>query len=229
MLASGIKVLFAGQNMQRLLGGFLVTLRVAVIVLIVGGILGVLLGALRTLHNRPLQVILRLYLEIFRIIPTVVLLFVAYYILPQAFGLNLPGEAVAILVFTLWTAAEMSDIVRGALESVPVHQKESGEAIGLTQTQLFRYVLIPQAIPVVLPGTINLATRIIKTTSLLLMISVMDIVNVGQTLVEANGHKNPSAAFWIYGAMFVLYYILCAPLSQWAKRVEKKRLEQANG
>ncbi|KRM55800.1 ABC-type amino acid transport system, permease component [Lacticaseibacillus sharpeae JCM 1186 = DSM 20505] len=215
--------------MQRLLGGFLVTLRVAVIVLIVGGILGVLLGALRTLHNRPLQVILRVYLEIFRIIPTVVLLFVAYYILPQTFGLNLPGEAVAILVFTLWTAAEMSDIVRGALESVPVHQKESGEAIGLTQTQLFRYVLIPQAIPVVLPGTINLATRIIKTTSLLLMISVMDIVNVGQTLVEANGHKNPSAAFWIYGAMFVLYYILCAPLSQWAKRVEKKRLERANG
>jgi polar amino acid transport system permease protein len=206
-------VLFAGQNMQRLLGGFLVTLRVAIIVLILGGILGVLLGALRTLHNRPLRIILRIYLEIFRIVPTVVLLFVAYYILPQTFGLNLPGEEVAVLVFTLWTAAEMSDIVRGALESVPVHQKESGLAIGLTQAQLFRYVLIPQAIPVALPG----------------MISVMDIVNVGQTLVEANGHKNPSAAFWIYGMMFILYYILCAPLSQWAKRVEKKRLERANG
>lgn len=229
MLASGIEVLFAGHNMTRLLGGFVVSLRVAVIVLLIGGSLGVILGALRTLPIKLLQVVLRLYLEVFRIVPTVVLLFVAYYILPEVFLINLPGEEVADVVFILWTAAEMSDIVRGAIDAVPVHQRESGVAIGLTQFQQFRYVLIPQALPVALPGAINLATRIIKTTSLLLMISVMDIVNVGQTLVEANGHKNPSAAFWIYGMMFILYYIMCAPLSQWAKRVEVKRLERSNG
>ncbi|WP_179393909.1 amino acid ABC transporter permease [Lacticaseibacillus absianus] len=229
MAHSGISILFEGQNFHRLLAGFGVTLRVAVIVLLIGGALGVVLGALRTLNRRWLQVLLRGYLEVFRIVPTVVLLFVVYYIVPQAFGLNLSGEAVAIVTFALWTAAEMSDIVRGALIAVPRHQLEAAEALGLDRTQQFRYVLLPQALPIALPGTINLATRIIKTTSLLLMISVMDIVNVGQTLVEANAHKHPAFAFWVYGTMFVMYYVLCAPLSWWAKHTEKKRLEVANG
>ncbi|MFD1483776.1 amino acid ABC transporter permease [Lacticaseibacillus baoqingensis] len=229
MAHSGIDLLFQGQNFARFLQGFGVTLRVAVITLVIGGVLGVVLGALRTLNNRPLQVILRLYLEIFRIVPTVVLLFVVYYIVPQVFHLEMSGEMVAIVTFALWTGAEMSDIVRGALIAVPKHQVESAQALGLNRLQQFRYVLLPQALPVALPGTINLATRIIKTTSLLLMISVMDIVNVGQTLVEANGHKHPAFAFWVYGIMFIMYYILCAPLSWWAKRIEKQRLERSNG
>ncbi len=229
MANSGINILFEGRNFHRLLEGFGVTLQVAVIVLVLGGILGVLLGALRTLHVRWLQAVLRVYLEIFRIVPTVVLLFVVYYIAPQLLGLNMSGEMVAIVTFTLWTAAEMSDIVRGALNAVPQHQRESAAALGLNRLQQFRYVLLPQAVPVALPGTINLATRIIKTTSLLLMISVMDIVNVGQTLVEANGHRHPAFAFVVYGTMFIMYYILCAPLSWWAKHIEKKRLETSNG
>lgn len=228
-MLSSVANIFGGQNLPRLLQGFLVTLEVAAVVLVIGGILGILLGVLRTLHITWLNVVLRLYLEIFRIVPTVVLLFVAYYILPQSFGINLSGFGVAVLVFTLWTGAEMSDIVRGALESVPQHQRESGIAIGLTTTQLYRYVLVPQSVPMMLPGVINLATRIIKTTSLLLLINVMDLVNVGQTLVEAEGHKYPDAGFWIYGAMFILYYILCAPLSHWAKHMERREMEIANG
>lgn len=221
--------IFGGQNLPRLLQGFLVTLEVAAIVLVIGGILGILFGVLRTLKMTWLNVVLRLYLEIFRIVPTVVLLFVAYYLLPQMLGINMSGFGVAVLVFTLWTGAEMSDIVRGALESVPRHQRESGLAIGLTTTQLYRYVLVPQSVPMMLPGVINLATRIIKTTSLLLLINVMDLVNVGQTIVEAEGHRHPSAGFWIYGAMFVLYYILCAPLSHWAKHMARREMEIANG
>lgn len=229
MANSGINLLFEGQNFHRFLAGFGVTLKIAVITLILGGILGVILGALRTIHNRPLQLVLRLYLEIFRVIPTVVLLFVVYYLLPQIMAVDMDGQTVAIITFTLWCAAEMSDIIRGALNAVPLHQRESAAALGLTRLQQLRYVLLPQAVPVALPGTINLATRIIKTTSLLLMISVMDIVNVGQTLVEANGHKHPAFAFWVYGIMFIMYYIMCAPLSWWAKHIEKKRLEESNG
>lgn len=228
-MLNSVADIFGGDNWSRLLQGFLVTLEVAVVVLIIGGILGIILGVLRTLPIKWLRAVLRLYLEIFRVIPTVVLLFVAYYLLPQMLGLNLSGFGVAVLVFTLWTAAEMSDIVRGALESVPRHQRESGLAIGLTTFQLYRYVLVPQSVPMMLPGVVNLATRIIKTTSLLLLINVMDLVNVGQTIVEAEGHKYPDAGFWIYGAMFVLYYILCAPLSHWAKHMERREMEITNG
>ena len=89
----------------------------------------------------------------------------------------------AVIAFALWVSAEFSDIVRGALISVPKIQRESGLALGLNKWQLFIYVLLPQAFQLELPATINLATRVIKTTSLLMMISVMDVINVGQQIV----------------------------------------------
>lgn len=178
MAHSGIEVLFEGQNFARLIGGLETTIAIAFVALICGLALGLILGVLRTLKNRVLRLVLRLYLEFFRIVPTVVLLFLFYYILPKTAGVNLPANEVATLVFALWTAAEMSDIVRGALISVPKHQLESGLAIGLNRWQLYRYILIPQAVSLEIPATINLMTRVIKTTSLLLLISVADVINV---------------------------------------------------
>jgi len=225
MAHSGIDVLTAGSNFSRLLGGLWVTVKIALIAILIGIIVGILLGILRTLPNRPLRFILRLYLEFFRIVPTVVLLFLFYYILPKQFNVNLPAEAVATLVFALWVAAEMSDIVRGALESVPQHQKEAGQAIGLSYWQLQRYVLIPQAWPLGLPATVNLMTRVVKTTSLLMLISVMDVINIGQQIIEANNKTAPNGVFWIYGIIFMFYFIINYPLSRWAKHLNKRRLE----
>ncbi|AVK61400.1 amino acid ABC transporter permease [Lactobacillus sp. CBA3605] len=225
MAHSGIEVLTTGTNFVRLLGGLWTTLKIALIALIIGLLVGSLLGVLRTTNNRPLRWILRLYLEFFRIIPTVVLLFLFYYILPKQFNLNLPANQVATLVFALWVAAEMSDIVRGALESVPQQQREAGLAIGLTYWQLQRYVLIPRALPLCLPATVNLMTRVVKTTSLLMLISVMDIINIGQQIIEANNQTSPNGVFWIYGLIFLFYFLINYPLSLWAKSLTKRRLE----
>lgn len=229
MAHSGINILFEGRNLVRLLGGLWVSAKVAIVAIIVGLILGVILGALRTLHNPILRIILRLYLEFFRIIPTVVLLFLFYYILPKNFNLNMGSETVAMLVFALWFAAEMSDIVRGGIISVPRHQVDAGKAIGLNRLQLYYYVLIPQSIQLMIPATINLVSRVIKTTSLLLLISVMDVINIGQQIIEANGQRYDNGAFWVYGFIFILYFILCYPLSLWARHIERKELVNVNG
>lgn len=226
---SGINIFFDGINFQRLLGGLFVSAEIALLAILIGGVLGVLLGIMRTFQNQPIRIILRLYLEFFRIMPTVVLLFLFYYILPQNFNINLGANMVGILVFSLWMAAEMSDIVRGALISVPRHQIDAGKAIGLNRFQLYRYVLLPQSIHLMIPASINLMTRIIKTTSLLLLISVVDIINVGQQIIEANSQHYQDGAFWIYGFIFILYFILCYPLSLWAKRIEHKGKEKTNG
>ena len=101
----------------------------------------------------------------------------------------------AVLAFSLWVSAEFSDIVRGALKSVPKHQREAGLALGLTKGQLFVHVLMPQAFMLELPAAINLATRVVKTTSLLIIISVMDVINVGQQIIEANNQQYPSGVF----------------------------------
>ncbi|MCT3615057.1 ABC transporter permease subunit, partial [Lactobacillus acidophilus] len=168
MVHSGINVLFEGTNLARLMAGLWASIWIAAISLVIGLLLGTILGILRTMPNKIVRFVLRLYLEFFRIVPTIVLLYLVYYILPRTFHVNWSATWMAVLAFALWVAAEFSDIVRGALESVPKNQRESGLALGLSNIQLFRYVLLPQAIKLELPATINLATRVIKTTSLLM-------------------------------------------------------------
>ena len=217
---SGINVLFEGHNLVRLLGGLWTTVWIAALALVIGLSLGALLGALRTLKNPVLRLALRLYLEFFRIVPTVVLLFLAYYLVPELFHVDsLPGSWMAVIAFGLWVAAEFSDIVRGALLSVPIHQRESGLALGMNRWQLFRYVLLPQALKLELPATINLATRVIKTTSLLMLISVMDVINIGQQIIEANNTTYRTGVFWVYGVIFIFYFVVDYPLSRWAQRL----------
>lgn len=219
MAHSGINVLFQGTNFARLMGGLWTAIWIAALALVIGLALGTLLGLLRTMNNKLVRFILMLYLEFLRIVPTVVLLFLVYYILPRQFHVNWPATWMAVLAFALWVSAEFSDIVRGALESVPVHQRETGLALGMNEWQLFRYVLLPQAFRLELPATINLATRVIKTTSLLMMISIMDVINVGQQIIEANNQNYPTGVFWVYGLIFFLYFIVDYPLSRWAKHL----------
>lgn len=219
MAHSGINVLFEGTNFARLMGGLWTSVWIAALSLGIGLVLGTLLGLLRTRQNRFVRLLLLLYLEFFRIVPTVVLLFLVYYILPRQFHVNLPATWMAVLAFSLWVSAEFSDIVRGALESVPVHQRETGLALGMNEWQLFRYVLLPQAFRLELPATINLATRVVKTTSLLMMISIMDVINVGQQIIEANNQTYPTGVFWVYGLILFLYFIVDYPLSRLSKRL----------
>ncbi|WP_223894433.1 amino acid ABC transporter permease [Lactobacillus helsingborgensis] len=220
---SAINVFFAGNNFARILQGLWTSVWIAALSLLIGIVLGTLLGILRTLPNKTIRFILRAYLEFFRIVPTIVLLYLVYYILPRSLHINWPSSWMAVLAFSLWVSAEFSDIVRGAIESVPVTQKESGQALGLSSSQLFRYVLLPQAMQLELPATINLATRVIKTTSLLMLISIMDVIAIGQQIIEANNQQYPSAVFWIYGLIFILYFAIDYPLSLWAKRLAAKQ------
>lgn len=219
MVRSGINVLFEGTNLARLFAGLWTSIWIAVLSLVFGLLLGLILGMLRTLPNKPLRFILRLYLEFFRILPTVVLLFLVYYILPRGLHVNWSASWMATLAFSLWVSAEFSDIVRGALQTVPQSQIDSGLALGLNRWQMFRYVMLPQSVQLELPATINLATRVIKTTSLLMMINVMEVINVGQQIIEANNQKYPAGVFWVYGLIFILYFILDYPLSALSKRL----------
>uniref|UniRef100_UPI004038D206 ABC transporter permease subunit n=1 Tax=Roseburia inulinivorans TaxID=360807 RepID=UPI004038D206 len=122
----------------------------------------------------------------------------------------------------LWGTAEMSDRVRGALLSIPKLQYESSEALGLTKMQTYLYVIIPQAVRRLIPLSINLITRMIKTTSLILMIGVVEVLKVAQQIIEANRMSSPNAAFGIYLTVFLLYFIACWPISMLAKYLERK-------
>lgn len=222
MQNSGISVILQEGNIQRLFEGLFVTAEIAFVSIIIGSILGILIGLSRTTKFKAVLFVNRVYLEAFRIIPTLVWLFIFYFGVTTALDVNLSGEVVSIIVFSLWGAAEMGDIVRGALQSLPKHQIESGKALGLNYVQLYRYILIPQAIRRMIPGTINLATRMVKTTSLVVLIGVIDVVKIGQQIIESSRFEFPTASFWIYGCIFFLYFIICYPLSKISKRLESK-------
>jgi len=222
MQSLGINSIFQGNNLQRIFEGLVVTVEIAFISIIIASILGILIGLSRTTKSKIVLFINRIYLELFRIIPTLVWLFIFYFGVTTALKVDLSGKVVSIIVFSLWGAAEMGDIVRGALQSLPKHQIESGKALGLDYFGLYRYVLVPQAIKRMIPGTINLATRMVKTTSLVVLIGVIDVVKVGQQIIENSRFEFPTASFWVYGFIFILYFIICYPLSRISKRLEKK-------
>lgn len=221
MQDSGLQVLFQGNNLWRLFQGVLVTLNISLLSIVISIVFGFLFGFVMTSHFRIIRVLAQIYLEFIRIMPQLVLLFLVYFGLARTFNLNLSGEVAALIVFSMWGIAEMGDLVRGALTSLPKHQFESGLALGLTKMQLFIYVIIPQILRRLLPQAVNLMTRMIKTTSLIVLIGVVEVVKVGQQIIEANRLTVPSAAIWIYGLIFLMYFAVCFPISRLSMYLEK--------
>lgn len=222
MLDLGILVLFEGRNFLRLLEGLWITVKISLLSSAISMLLGVALGMVMTLKNPVIKAITRIYLEFIRIMPQLVLLFLVYFGAAKSLGIHISGEVSAIIVFVLWGTAEMGDLVRGALISIPKHQYESSAALGLSKLQIYCYIIVPQALQRLIPISINLVTRMIKTTSLIVLIGVVEVLKVGQQIIEANRYTAPSASLWIYAAIFLLYFGVCYPISKLAGILEKR-------
>lgn len=218
----GIDVLFKGTNFVRLLSGLWVAVRISLISVIISIVLGLVVGVLMTSKNRILKVIFRIYLEIVRIMPQMVLLFIVYFGTTRVFGWNLEAEVSAILVFSFWGIAEMGDLVRGALISIPKIQYESAMALGMDGKQIYYHVILPQTIRRLIPLSINLITRMIKTTSLVMMIGIVEVLKAAQQIIEANRRSSPNAAFGIFAVVFLLYFLICWPISKLSIYLEKR-------
>ena len=197
----GLEVLLKGSNMLRLLQGLWVALRISLIAVVISIPLGLLFGVLMTRKNVVLKAIFRVYLEFIRIMPQLVLLFLFYFSTTRTFGWNLSGETASIIVFVLWGTAEMSDLVRGALISIPKHQYESSAALGLTKMQTYLYVIIPQAVRRLIPLSINLITRMIKKPDV-----------------------QPECSVWnLSDRIFIVFYRMLA--NQYACKISGKEME----
>ena len=222
MQVLGIDVLFKGINMQRFLEGLWVSMRISLISVLISIFLGLFVGALMTRRNPVIKIFTRIYLEIVRIMPQMVLLFLVFFGSTRVLGINIDAEISAIIVFSFWGTAEMADLVRSALISIPKHQYESAAALGLTEKDTYVHIVIPQTIRRLIPTSINLITRMIKTTSLVMLIGVVEVLKVGQQIIEANRDTSPNAAFGVYLTVFILYFMACWPISMFAKYLERK-------
>ncbi len=218
----GFEVLFKGKNPIRLLAGLGIALKISVISVVISIFLGLILGILMSLKNPVINVISRIYLEIVRIMPQLVLLFIVFFGFSRMTGVNLSAEVSSVIVFSFWGTAEMADLVRGCLISIPAIQYESSRSLGLSKLQTYVYVIIPQIVRRLIPLSINLITRMIKTTSLIMMIGIVEVLKTGQQIIEANRKTSPNAAFGVFAAIFLLYFLACWPISRFAGYLEKK-------
>ncbi|MDU5263700.1 MAG: amino acid ABC transporter permease [Clostridium celatum] len=218
----GIRVLFEGNNFLRLCQGIWVSLRIALISMLLSVGFGILMGVIMTSKNKIVRLLCRIYLETVRIMPQLVLLFLVYFGAAKHIGINFSGEAAAIIVFTFWGTAEMGDLVRSAIISVPKHQYETGFALAMTKPQVFIHIIIPQTIRPLVPSAMNLLTRMIKTTSLVVLIGVVEVVKVGKQIIDANRYAIQDSALWVYGAIFIMYFIICFPFSKLSEVLERR-------
>ena len=184
----GINVIFEGRNLVRILEGLGVTVGISALSVVLSLVLGVFVGLGMRSRWRALRWLMQLYLEFVRIMPQLVLLFVAYFGLTRVAGVNLNGITASVLGFTLWGGADMGDLVRGAL---------------------------------IAPPAVNLITRMVKTTSLVVLIGVVEVLKVGQLIIDANRFNYPTASLWIYGLIFALYVLICWPISLLSRHMEK--------
>ena len=218
----GFEVIFKGKNFIRLLGGLGVALKISLVSVIISIVLGMIVGMIMTLKNPVIRAVSRIYLEIVRIMPQMVLLFIVFFGFTKMTGRNISAELSSVIVFSFWGTAEMADLVRGCLTSIPKIQYESSKALGLSRLQTYVYVIIPQIIRRLIPLSINLITRMIKTTSLIMMIGIVEVLKVGQQIIEANRKSSPHAAFGVFAVVFLMYFLACWPISRLAGYLERK-------
>ncbi|MDR1912545.1 MAG: amino acid ABC transporter permease [Helicobacteraceae bacterium] len=204
------------------MGGLWVTIRIALISIAFSALIGALIGVVALSKNIWIKIVYKLYLESVRIIPPIVWLFTFYFGFATLFEIRWSGELTCIIVFSIWGSAEMGDLVRASISSLPAHQRQSAMALGLSGSQIYLRVIVPQALRRLLPAAINLATRIIKTTPLAAMITVVEALKIGQQLIEQSVLNNPNAAFWIYGFIFMLYFFICYPISLISRKLEQR-------
>ncbi|QIO05538.1 amino acid ABC transporter permease [Acinetobacter shaoyimingii] len=217
----GIEFLFQPSHLERLMFGLWQTIKIAMISVVFAAILGAIFGVIMTSKNPIIKVLCRIYLEAIRVIPILVLLFIFYFGFATWFNWQFSSFWVCVFVFVLWGTAEMGDLVRAGITSIEQHQRDSALALGLSNTQVLTYVVFPQSLKRITPGVINLFTRMVKTSSLAVLIGVVEVLKVGQQIIENSLLIVPNASLWIYGFIFILYFIICYPLSLASRYLEK--------
>ena len=203
-------------SLQFLWGGLLVTGEVSGLVVALALVFGVVLGAGVTYGPWFVAWPIRLFSDVIRGIPILVLIFFVYYGLP-AVHVNLASFAAAVFALTLFSTAQVIEIVRGALQSIHHGQMEAGKAIGLTFAQRLAYVILPQALRRFLPPWINSVVDAVKGSALVSLVGIVDLM---QAVQQVAGRTFEALPVYIMGAL--IYFVINYALSSLSRGLERR-------
>jgi polar amino acid transport system permease protein len=192
------------------------TVGLSLIAFVGGGVVGLLLVILRLGKLPGMAPLVAAYVQLFQGIPLLVQLFLAYYGL-GLFGINTSPWVAAGMGLTLYTSAFLAEIWRGCVASIPRGQWEASASLALSFYEQLRYIILPQAIKIAVPPTVGFLVQVIKGTALASVIGFMELTKVGKTI--ANATYSP---FLVFSCVAILYFVLCYPVSLYAKHLERK-------
>ncbi len=204
-----------------LLHAFGVTIVISAISLVIGIVLG-MIACLGKLNGQGGAYRLSTaFIDFFRTIPEVVLIFWVYSCLPLLLSVRISSEACGVIALSLFSGAYLAEIFRAGVLAVPRGQVDAAHALAIQRLHIWRKIIIPPAIRRMMPAFVNFLTELLKATSLLSAIAVAEMAYVASIL----GAKTLSY-FEFLSAIAVLYFVLIFPFSVWARRSEKKLLER---
>ena len=200
------------------LGGFTGgTLRLAIPAIVLGFVLGIFIGIARLARAWWISLPATLYVEFFRGVPLVMVIFWIWFIIPQLLRLPIPEYGVALTAFVIFEAAYFGEIVRAGIQSVPRGQVEAATALGLTRAQSMRFVVLPQAIRNMVPSLVTQMIVLFKDTSLASIIGYVDLTKAAQ--IVNNREIRP---FELYLFIAVVYFVFTYSMSRIAARFERR-------
>ena len=198
-------------------GGLAVTLEVTGAALVLAFALGAVIAVLKVLPCRPLRLLLDFYTSVFRGIPLIVLLFIAYFATPQLTGFKISMFAASVLTLGLNGSATVSETLRGGIEGVDAGQYDASRALALPYTTMMARIIIPQALRSVAPALVNEVITALKSSSLVATIGLMDMMRAAQS-VQALTYR----AFEPFIVVAVIYYVIVMCLTAVARVLEKR-------
>lgn len=197
--------------------GLVITVIYTVTTVIAGLAIGLATGILRTTAPRWVSIPLRAYIEVFRCTPLLVQLVWVYYALPVLIGVDMSAATACFLTLSLYAGAFYAEIFRGGIEAVDTGQWEAGRAIGMRRSKIFRRIVLPQAIQVMIPSFINQTILQLKNTSLVSVVAVGDLLYQGSVITAASYRP-----LEVYTVIAVIYFLVLFPLTLVADRVEQR-------
>ncbi len=205
------------QGLPYLLQGAGLTVFISALAMVLAAAVGLGLAALTQIRGGVARPLVRAYVEVFRNTPLLIQIFIVYFGLPQV-GVRLSPFVSGLSALVLYAAAYNAEIFRAGLEAVPRGQHEAARSIGLSDLQALRWVIVPQALRVALPALGNNLVSLVKNSSLVSTIGMVELMFVANDI-----SFNNFRTFEIYGAAAGLYVLLVMALTR-ALAVTERRL-----
>lgn len=222
-LTFSFSVLRYEMRWERILGyhsvlirGFLTTLGVSILALVISLTLGVLVAAAANARLLILRSLARIYIEGIRGTPLMVQVLIFYYVVANAAGIN-DRFVVGILIMAAFSGAYMAEIIRGGVESIPKTQWDSARSLGLSRWGTYRYVVFPQVLSRILPAVAGQLANLVKDSSLLSVVAIEEFF-----LAVRQANDNSFSVLEGYILMALGYLVLTYPISLWTKKLEAK-------